>query len=86
MVTPEESAAAFDAARAQIVKIKTRMRDLPENDQSAITDCVKVLREFLNQSGDHGVLGLSLVYWELVAASTTMARLRNAQDGDLSNG
>lgn len=86
MITPEESAAAFDAAREQIAKIKARMRDLPENDQSAIEDCVRVLREFLSQSGDHGVLGLSLVYWELVAASTTMARLRNAQDGDPSNG
>lgn len=85
-MSPKETNAAFDAARAQIVKIKTRMRDLPDNDQSAIADCVKVLREFLSQSGDHGVLGLSLVYWELVAASTTIARLRNAEDGDPSNG
>lgn len=84
-MTPQETAAAFDAAKAHIEKIKPKIKGLPEADQQAVGDCVGVLREFLKQSGDHGVLALSVVYWELVAASTTIARLRQSADEDPSN-
>ena len=88
MPTPTLSETA-KAAREQANKYRERISQLVPEHRSSVDDCVTVLREFLKQSGDAGLLALGLLYWEssfACAISQAIASAPNAPDQNPENG
>lgn len=68
------------ASREQAGRIRTRILELPEAERTKVDECVEVIREFVKQSGNYGVLAMSLVYWEFSFAAAVGQSIRNADE------
>ena len=68
------------ASREQAGRIRERILQLPESDRTKVNECIEVIREFMKQSGNYGVLAVSLVYWEFSFAAAVGQTIRSADE------